>query len=68
MKIYNNIGFSNLSINKEMRSDFKFHNWYNKNNLSFSESMRLKEFVSNYYKGYACKDGPVFRKEELIWK
>lgn len=53
MKIYNNIGFSDLSINKEMRSDFKFYNWYNKNNLSFSESMRLKEFVSDYYKGYA---------------
>lgn len=53
MKIYNDIYFSNLSINKEIRSDFKFYNWYNKNTLSFPQSMRLKEFISDYYKGYA---------------
>lgn len=53
MKIYNNICFSNLSINKEIRSDFKFYNWHNQNILLFSQSMRLKEFISDYYKGYA---------------
>lgn len=53
MKMYDKICLSNLSINKEMRSDLKFYNWCNKNTLSFSKSMRLKDFILEYYKGYA---------------